>query len=374
MSTVRQIAIVAVALVAAIGLWYAAGGGLPFVGGPTIGGPSRAGGEPPALPVIVAAVQIEENSTVVRAVGSGEALRTVTLYPRSAGEVAEVRFVPGQKVETGDVLIRLDDAEEALAVQLAQVRIRDARQLLQRYERAVRGGGVSASEVDTARTTLEEARIQLAQAELALERRSVVAPFAGVVGFSSVDIGDRASETTAVTTLDDRTAILIDFDVPEAAAGSLVEGGTVAATTWSFPGERFAGAIVAIDSRIDPEARSLRVRARIRNPDDRLRTGMSFGVNLEIPGHPFPSVPEIALQWGREGAYVWVVRDERATQLPVTVRQRTRGRVLAEGDLAEGDMVVMEGVLRLREGARVAATRLEPAEDLPLPPVPAEGS
>src|SRR3546814_17021762 len=90
--------------------------------------------------------------------------------------------------------MRLDDDEEKLAVRLAEVRISDARQLLRRYERAVTGGGVSASEVDTARTALEEARIQLAQAEVALDRRTVEAPFAGFVGFSVLETGDRAAE------------------------------------------------------------------------------------------------------------------------------------------------------------------------------------
>lgn len=376
MSPLKQIAVVTALIVGAAALWYVAGGQLPFVEPPAASAPGegQADTEPPPVPVIVAPARIEDNSTVVRTVGTGEALRTVTLFPRSAGDVAEVTFAAGQKVEAGEMLIRLDDAEEALATRLAQVRIRDARQLLQRYERAVRGGGVSASEVDSARTALEEARIQLAQAELALERRSIVAPFEGVVGFSAVDPGDRATETTAVTTLDDRSAILIDFDVPEAVAGRLAVDGTVSATTWSFPGETFVGTIIAVGSRIDAETRSLRVRARINNPDDRLRTGMSFGVNLDIPGTPFPSVPEIALQWGREGAYVWVVRDERVRQVPVTVRQRTRGRVLAEGEIAEGEAVVIEGVLRLREGGRVAASILNQENDGPDPAQPRQGS
>lgn len=366
MSPLKQIAVVAGIIVAAAVLWFAPIGRTPAPDSSEAPVTDGAGGgveTAPAVPVIVTPVRLEENSATVRAVGTGEAIRTVTLYPRTAGEVVEVGFEPGQKVEAGQPIIRLDDAEEELAVRLAQVRISDARQLLQRYERAVRGGGVSATEVDNARTTLEEARIQLAQAELALERRTVVAPFSGVVGFSSVEVGDRASETTAITTLDDLSSILIDFDVPEAVAGRLRIGGKVTATTWSFPGERFVGEVIALDSRIAAETRSLRVRARIVNLDDRLRTGMSFSVTLELPGDPFPSMPELALQWGREGAYVWLVRDGRAERVPVVVRRRTGGRVLAEGAIDEGALVVIEGVLRLRDGARVTPTMLQPSED-----------
>jgi RND family efflux transporter MFP subunit len=194
---------------------------------------------------------------------------------------------------------------------------------------------------------------------VALERRTVEAPFDGVVGFSDVERGDRATETTLITTLDDPSAILIDFDVPEAVAGRVEPGDAVTATTWSFPGEPFTGTVTAVGSRIDPETRSLRTRARISNPDDRLRTGMSFEVQLDLPGEILPSMPEIALQWGREGSYVWTVRDGKVEREPVVVRRRTGGRVLAEAELTDDDVVVIEGTMRLRDGLAVDAAALD---------------
>jgi RND family efflux transporter MFP subunit len=350
MSTLKQIAAVAALFLAAVAAWYVVQGRLPFTAADTVGPTERsAGADAPAVPVLVAPVRMAENRTLVRAVGTGEAAQTVSIYPRTAGNIVEVGFAPGDRVEGGQMLIRLDDDEEKLAVRLAEVRIRDAQQLLRRYERAVRGGGVSASEVDTARTTLEEARIQLAQAEVALERRTVEAPFDGVVGFSDVERGDRATETTLITTLDDPSAILIDFDVPEAVAGRVEPGDAVTATTWSFPGEPFTGTVTAVGSRIDPETRSLRTRARISNPDDR----------LDLPGEILPSMPEIALQWGREGSYVWTVRDGKVEREPVVVRRRTGGRVLAEAELTDDDVVVIEGTMRLRDGLAVDAAALD---------------
>ena len=380
MSSLKQIAAVAALFLAAVAAWYVVQGRLPFTAADTVGPTeASAGADAPAVPVLVAAVRAIENRTLVRAVGTGEASQTVSIYPRTAGNIVEVGFAPGDRVEAGQMLIRLDDDEEKLAVRLAEVRIRDAQQLLRRYERAVRGGGVSASEVDTARTTLEEARIQLAQAEVALDRRTVEAPFDGVVGFSDLERGDRATETTLITTLDDPSAILIDFDVPEAVAGRVKPGDSVTATTWSFPGETLTGTVTAVGSRIDPETRSLRTRARISNPGDRLRTGMSFEVQLDLPGETLPSMPEIALQWGRDGSYVWVVRDGKAVREAVVVRRRTGGRVLAEAALADGDLVVIEGTMRLRDGLAVDATALDAAggaERRPLggPPAILEGS
>src|SRR3546814_20517273 len=128
MSPLKQIAAVAVLFVAAVAVWYALTDRLPLA--PTGTQPSgEAGGEveAPAVPVIVSPVRPMENRVSVRAVGTGQAAQTVSIFPRTAGEVVEVAFKPGEKVEAGALLMRLDDDEEKLAVRLAEVRHSDAR-------------------------------------------------------------------------------------------------------------------------------------------------------------------------------------------------------------------------------------------------------
>jgi len=307
------------------------------------------------VPVIVAPVVMQPDDVVVRAVGSGQARQTVAIFPRAAGDVTRVAFSAGDRVAAGQLLLQLDDEEERLAVRLAQVRIESARVALQRYERAGPGGAVAASEIDQARSALDEARVQLAQAELALSRRRLLAPFAGVVGIPKVDPGERVGTTTEIATLDDLSRLLLDFDVAEAYAGRIAVGDPVEAVTWVWPGESFRGTVAALESRIDPATRTLRVRAVLENEQGRLKSGMSFAVSLRLPGRPYASVPEIAVQFDREGAHVWLVRDGAARRADVLVRQRRDGRALLEGALDEGERVVVEGVLRLREGRRVQA-------------------
>lgn len=308
--------------------------------------------ETPA-PVIVAPVRFTSDAAVVEAVGTGKAAAAVTLHPEAAGRVTEILFEAGEQVRRGDALLRLDAEEEKLNVELTRVELQDARQKLARYEKTAPTGAVSITEVDSARTALSAARIALAQAELALEKRTLAAPFAGVVGIPEVDVGDRVTESMPIATLDDRSVLLVDFEVPEAFAYGVQLGGPVEATTWAVPGETFAGTVASVASRIDPQTRTLRARARLANEKDSLRTGMSFTIRLPLQGERFPSVPSIAVQWDRTGAYVWRVVGDEAERVPVDVLKREEEWVLVDAPLARGDRVVIEGVQRLRPGRAV---------------------
>jgi membrane fusion protein, multidrug efflux system len=115
---------------------------------------------------------------------------------------------------------------------------------------------------------------------VALEDRSIEAPFAGFVGITEVEPGDRIGPDTAITTLDDRSSLLVSFEVPELFFERLTAGQTVSITTWTTRGAQAEGRIVDIGARIDPTSRTFLVRVQVTNPDDRLRPGMSFRVSL----------------------------------------------------------------------------------------------
>lgn len=355
MSLKKQLAILAgVGSLAALLAWWE----LPGLSDTGVGAESarsRRGPELPA-PVIVTPVGLTSNAAVVEAVGTGEAAKAVTLYPEASGRVEELLFEAGQSVKQGDPLLRLDTEDEALAVDLARVHLQDARQQLERYESTAPSGAVSTSEVDRARTALSAARIELAQAELALRKRTLKAPFDGVVSIPDVGVGDRVTTGTVVSTLDDRSTLLVDFEVPEAFAQGVRVGGGLDARTWALPGEKFEGVVDSVASRIDSQTRTLRVRGRIGNHGDLLRTGMSFVITLPLQGRQFPSVPSIAVQWDRRGAYVWRVADSKAERVEVEVMKRENQWILVQAPLEPGDHIVVEGVQRLRPGRSVEET------------------
>ena len=308
-----------------------------------------------AVPVVAEPVRFETERTRIEAVGTARAVRSVELYPEAAGEVVAVHFTPGQRVAEGEVLLELDARDQRLALELAEVRLAEAERLLDRYTASEARGEaiVAATEIDTARSAAEAARIERDRARVALENRTVRAPFGGVVGLTDVDAGDRIDPTMLIANMDDRSTLLVSFPVPEAFVGRLSPGEPIEIETWTLGRRNARGTVVDTDSRIDPVSRAFTARAEVPNPDDALRPGMSFRVGLELVGDRWPSVPEVSLLWGADGPYVWVVEEGRARRVDVAVVQRKQGRVLVDGRIAPGTPIVAEGVQRMRADLRV---------------------
>lgn len=308
---------------------------------------------PQTVSVIAESLQFESAQTRVEAVGTSRAVLSAELYPAASGEVVAVNFEPGQVVRKGDVLVQLDSREEKLAVGLAEIKLADATRLYERYSRSADSGAVLPTTLDTARAAMETARLELERAKVALDDRTIEAVFDGHVGATDVDPGDRVSPTTLITTLDDRSSLLVSFEVPEAFIGELTVGESIRLETWSAAMPAVNGEVVDIGSRIDPRNRTFVARARVDNPDDTLRPGMSFRVSADVEGERYAVVPETAVLWGAEGAYVWSIVDGKAQRTPVKVVQRREGRVLIDGELGANGMVVVEGTQRMRNGIDV---------------------
>ncbi|HEU4619752.1 MAG TPA: efflux RND transporter periplasmic adaptor subunit [Gammaproteobacteria bacterium] len=310
-------------------------------------------------PVVVHDVEFVPQRTRLEAVGTSRAERSATIYPAAAGEVVVVHFRPGQYVGQGAVLVELDARNERVAVKLAKVALADAERQYDRYSRMEGSGAVVPATLDAARAALEKARLELESAEIALADRTIEAPFAGYVGVTDVDAGDRIGPDTAITTLDARKELLVTFEAPELMIDDLSVGHKIEISTWDRSALTTEGEIVAIDSRVDPANRSFVVRAKVDNGNDRLRPGMSFRVKLDMVGATWPAVPEVALQWGSDGAYVWALENGRALRVPATIVQRDEGRVLIDADLAAGARIVVEGVQRMRDGMTILELDVE---------------
>lgn len=313
--------------------------------------PKRASGA--ATLVLVEPAQPAEDSVLVQAIGTGEARRSVTIHAAAAGEVVEIGFEADRRVARNAVLLRLDDTHQRLAVRLAEVAVREAKRNLERLEELASKGAASQARLETAQHDLESAALRVDQAKAALDDRTVTAPFAGVVGLTDVDVGDRITVDTPIAILDDRAFLKVAFDVPEEFAGRMRVGQVVTVRPRSLSAQDIQGVISATGSRIDRLTRSLRVEAEIPNADDSLRPGTSFEVRFSFTGNTYPAIREVAVLWSRDGAYVWRVTDEKAEKVFVRIVRRDNGRILLDGPLRIGDSVVVEGVQGLREGQRV---------------------
>lgn len=321
---------------------------------PTAGDKSRGR---PAVPVIVAPITIARNDIAFEAIGTGRAQRSVMLRVETAGKVAAMPLAPGKRFEKGDVLLKLDDADQRLAVRLAETRLAEAERARKRYRRLQRSGNAAAVRLDEAQTAAAVARIELAMARAALAKRVLRAPFAGVSGLTEIEVGAWVDSDIEIASFDDRNVILVGFDLPEALIGRIAPGMAVAAFTPAAPGRRFDGVVAAIDSRIAAADRTAKVRVAIPNPDDILRPGASFKVRLTLPGGRFPMAPELAVHFSRGALHVWRVVEDKAERVEVRMVRRLDGMVLVEGPLAEGDRVVVEGAQRLAPGKAVEILR-----------------
>lgn len=313
-------------------------------------------GPRPAL-VIVSAVGQAAINDRISAIGDGEAARSVTVVPWSEGVIEAVLVEAGDRVSAGDTLARLDAAAEEIARDQAALAVTIAKDQVTRYERLVETRTITQVQLTEARNEYENAKLDLRDAQLELDRRAVVAPIAGVVDIVPVETGDYVTDQTAMATIDDRSAILLDFWAPERFAPLIVAGQPVEATAIALPGRRFSGEVEAVSSRIDRNSRTFQVRARLDNQADLLRSGMSFRVNLKFEGEAYPAVDPLAVQWSSDGPYVWKAVDEKAVRVSVDIVQRNSDYILVAGELAPGDTVVIEGLQSLRPGSALTIAR-----------------
>jgi len=312
---------------------------------------ARRGGLNGQLTVAVKPATTGKVADRLNAIGDGEAVRSVAVTPLVPGQIAAVLVQPGQKVNAGDIIAKLDDDIEKIAVQTAKVGLEAAQNTLSRNQNIEKI--ISRADMQDAQTAVQTARLNLSMAELNLYRRDIRSPVTGIAGIVNIEAGDYVTVSTPIVTIDDRTKLLVDFWVPERFTGLVRIGQEVQANPIASQ-KAYTGKIQAIDNRIDVASRTLHLRAEVPNESDELRAGQSFEMVMQMPGDTWPSVDPLAIQWDSNGSFVWRVgKDNTVEKVPAVVIQRNPDSVLVQGKINPGDRVVTEGVQRLRDGLEV---------------------
>lgn len=310
-------------------------------------------GSEASAPVLVQPLGFEREEERVDAVGYAEAVQSVDLFPAVGDLVREVNFRAGDYVEQGELLVQLDNRRQQIALERAKIELADAERTVERLRTSLQQDAIPQSQLDDAITIRDLLKVAVDEARTALDDRQVRAPFAGFVGITDVEEGDRITPQTLITTLDQREQLYVDFAAPELALPLLQQNASLSVRPWNRQADAYSAEIVHIDSRILPGSRTIRVRALLNNDDDTFRPGMSFRVSVALQGNSYPVIPEAALMWGAEGAYVWVAEDDKAKRVDVEIKQRLEGRILVSGELQLGDSLIVEGVQQLRQGQQV---------------------
>ncbi|WP_291390631.1 efflux RND transporter periplasmic adaptor subunit [Devosia sp.] len=333
----------------------APGGGQAAPAGQRQGGGSPGGGRGAGrtMVVVAAPVVMATINDKLTAIGEGAATRSVTVMSPASGTLAELLVKPGDTVAAGAVIGRLDADAESIAAERARLAFSDAQTTLNRTNELAKANNATSVQVAAAQLGYENARLELQNAELALQKRTITTPIAGTVGLFQVTAGNTVTTQTVVTTIEDTSEIRVSFWVPERYATSVAVGMPLTATAVALPGENIAGVVGAVDNRIDTASRTLKVEAEIPNGDGRLKPGMSFSVALSFSGEQFPAVDPLAIQWSSNGAYLWKLNDGKVERVPVEIIQRNSGGVMVKAELQPGDQVVTQGVQQLAPGASV---------------------
>lgn len=336
-----------------VALALASCGGDDAASGRGPGGPG--GGKPVA--VTVATVSPSPWVDTIEALGTAKANESVTITAKVTETVERVQFEDGDYVDAGEVLVDLSGRAELAGLEEARAAFKEAEQQYKRQAELVGQGTIARSQLDTQVALRDAARARMDAIRAQLSDRVITAPFAGVLGFRTVSPGGLVTPGTAIATLDDVSTIKLDFSVPETFLSSLAEGQKIVARSAAFPDREFEGVVSTVDSRVDPVTRAVTVRAAIPNPDSSLRPGMLMSVKLLKPSRDVLVIPELALTQVGSSAYVYRVKpDSSVEQVGITTGARRRGEVEIVEGLAPGDRIVVEGTVKLRDGAKVTPT------------------
>jgi membrane fusion protein (multidrug efflux system) len=318
------------------------------------------------MPVDVDTARHRPIVDAVRATGRIEAVQAVELRPDEQGRITDLLFREGQYVSRGQPLIKIDDAMLRAQAERAKADRDLSRQQLDRVRRLREQNATSAADLERAEAAARSAEAALAVLELQIERTTVRAPFAGVVGQRFVSAGDYVTTATRLLTLqtiDPQRAVI---EVPERHAVRLRPGQTVEFTVAAEPGRRFRGRVDFIDPVVQRDNRMIVVKALARNPEGILKPGMFIEASLATATRSNAVVvPEDAVQPLRTANVVWAVADGKASRRVVQLGTRSQGFVEVLSGVEAGELVVVGGLERMAEGMPLAAQPRDAAPGAP---------
>ena len=306
-----------------------------------------------STPVVTHTVANSEFAVVVEALGTAKANEAVSLTAQREDIVQQIAFDDGELVEKGQLLLTLNNREELARVNELEVNLQEAKRQLTRVTNLARESVASEQLLDEQQARVKALKAQLEVANARLAELQVRAPFSGKLGIRQVSVGALIGPRDVITTLDDLHRVKVDFSIAESHLPTVRVGQQVEARSIAYPGELFRGQIGSIDSRVDPVTRAIQIRAIIENPELKLRPGMLLQINLQKQLLNTITVPERALLPIEDKQFVYVVEQGKAVRKQVEVGKRKPGVAQILSGLNVGEQVVVEGTLRLRDGAAV---------------------
>jgi membrane fusion protein, multidrug efflux system len=330
--------------------------------------------QPPPEAVTTVVAQQEEWPVTLGAIGTTAAVQGVTVSADLAGMVERVLFDSGRAVRAGDILAVLDTRQEQAQLAAVEARRELARVTFERVQELLNQKVISKAEFDRATADLQQSEAQLGEIRAVIQRKTIRAPFSGVLGIRQVNLGQYLAGGDPLVTLQSLNPIYVNFGVPQQSAGQIPVGRVVKITSADVGGLEWQGRVTALDSIVDETTRNIQVQATLPNPDGKLRPGMFVQTEVVVgPSRSVVVLPASAINYAPYGDSVFVVTDIKGEDGKTFrgVRQKLVKLGPARGDqvavltgVEPGEEVVTSGLFKLRNGAAVQINNeVRPAND-----------
>jgi membrane fusion protein (multidrug efflux system) len=339
-----------------------------------MGAAQAASFQPPPEAVTTIDARREQWPATLSAIGTVAAVHGVTVSADLPGVVDRITFESGRTVEAGAVLVQLDTRQEQAQLAAAEAQRDLTRLNLERMRGLVAEGIVPQADYDRSAAEHKQAEARVGEIRATIERKTIRAPFAGILGIRQVNLGQYLTGGDPVVPLQSLHPIYVNFAVPQQDVGQLRVGGDVHVTTEGQADASFPGRITAVNSVVDQATRNVQVQATLANPDGRLRPGMFVRAEVDLgTSRPVVSLPASAISYAPYGDSVFIVEDVKGPkgesyrgvrQQFVKVAGARGDQVAVASGVEAGESVVTSGVFKLRNGAAVKVNnQIQPGND-----------
>lgn len=286
--------------------------------------------------------------------GSLRSDESTLIRPELPGRVASLHFREGQAVAGGELLVSLDDSIARAELEQARANLQLAEKSFERTQLLFTRGASNAQALDEAQSQLQAARASQALAQARLDKTQIRAPYAGVLGLRLVSQGDYLDAGDDIVNLEVLDPLKVDFRIPQKAVAQVSLGQRIELGLDAYPGERFAGEIVAINPRLDEVGRSQAIRAKVANAGQRLKPGQFVRVSVILAERPQAIlVPEEAIMPIGGQLFVNLLVEGRVERRAVRLGQRLRGKAEVIEGLAGGETLIRAGWQKVQPGMAV---------------------
>lgn len=307
----------------------------------------------PVYPVQVTTVSQQNIPQTVSAIGSLSAPEVVTISAQADGRISAIHFKDGQQVGEGMPIVQMANTKAQADYNSAVAAWKVAQTKYDRSKLLV-NEAISQQDLAKLQADLESDHAAVQTAQAVLNDTQITAPFSGVLGSFSVSPGDYIKAGDPIVNLVNTEQLQVNFSLPENLKPKLQQGQLVEVTSSAYPKKTFYGTVSYISPTVDPDTRTIAIKASLPNKDNLLSPGMFVHADEQTDQIKDALViPDNAVEADLKGYYVYKLQGDRAVQTYITEGQHITGAVQVEQGLKKGDVIVTAGQQKIEDGSRV---------------------